>query len=140
MRWRVLAWRALAVAVLKYRLFDLDLIVNRALVYGGLTASVVGIYVLVVGYLGTLFRTGGNLPISLVATALVAISFQPLRDRLQRGANRLLYGQRDEPYAVSRNLDGNWREPCTGSGTSHDCRDRRYGAEATLCRHSAAAG
>lgn len=101
---------ALAVAVLKYRLFDLNLIVNRALVYGGLTVSIVGIYVMVVGYLGTLFRTGGNLPISLVATTLVAISFQPIRARLQRGVNRFLYGQRDEPYAVvarlGRRLEG----------------------------------
>ena len=95
---------ALAIAVLKYRLFDLDLVVNRALVYGGLTVSVVGIYVLVVGYLGALFRTGGNLFISLFATALVAIVFQPLRERLQRGANRLLWGQRDEPYAVLTGL------------------------------------
>lgn len=95
---------ALAVAVLKYRLFDLDLIVNRALVYGGLTAAVVGIYILVVGYLGTLFRTGGNLFISLVATTVVAVIFQPLRDRLQRGANRLMWGRRDEPYAVVAGL------------------------------------
>ncbi len=85
-------------------MFDLDLVVNRALVYGGLTVSVVGIYVLVVGYLGALFRTGGNLFISLFATALVAIIFHPLRERLQRGANRLLWGQRDEPYAVLTGL------------------------------------
>jgi signal transduction histidine kinase len=65
---------------------------------------VIGIYVLIVGYLGALFRTGGNLPISLVATGLVAVLFQPLRDRFQRGINRLLYGERDEPYAVVARL------------------------------------
>ncbi|MGA7672258.1 MAG: sensor histidine kinase [Nitrolancea sp.] len=100
----------LAIAVLKYRLFDLDLVINRALVYVGLTVSVVGIYILVVGYLGELFRTGGNLFISIIATALVAVVFQPLRERLQRGANRLLWGQRDEPYVVvaglGRRLEG----------------------------------
>jgi signal transduction histidine kinase len=94
----------LAIAVFRYRLFDLDLVVNRALVYGALSVSVVGIYVLVVGYLGTLFRTGGNLLISLIATTLVAVIFQPLRERLQRGANHLLWGQRDEPYAVVARL------------------------------------
>ncbi len=94
----------LAIAVLKYRLFDLDLVVNRALVYLGLTISVVGIYVLVVGYLGALFRTSGNVLISIIATALVAVIFQPLRERLQRGANRMLWGQRDEPYAVMAGL------------------------------------
>jgi hypothetical protein len=100
----------LAIAILKYRLFDIDAIINRALVYGGLTAAVVAIYTLIVGYLGTLFHTGGNLAISLVATGIVAILFQPLRQWLQRGANRLLYGERDEPYAVisrlGRRLEG----------------------------------
>lgn len=101
---------ALAVAVLRYRLFAIDVIINRALVYGGLTAAVIATYVLVVGYLGSLFRTGGNLAISLVATGIVAVLFQPLRQWLQRGANRLLYGERDEPYAVisrlGRRLEG----------------------------------
>ncbi|MFN8517084.1 MAG: sensor histidine kinase [Chloroflexia bacterium] len=95
---------SLAIAVFKYRLFAIDAIINRAIVYGGLTAAVIATYVLVVGYLGTLFRTSGNLAISLVATGLVAIIFQPLRERLQRGANRLLYGERDEPYAVISRL------------------------------------
>jgi signal transduction histidine kinase len=42
--------------------------------------------------------------ISLIATGLVAVLFAPLRDRLQRSVNRLLYGQRDEPYAVLSRL------------------------------------
>jgi hypothetical protein len=95
---------AIGIAVLKYRLYDIDLVVNRTLVYGALTACVVGIYVLVVGYLSALFRTGGNLPISLVATGIVAVLFAPLRDRLQRAANRLMYGERDDPYAVLSRL------------------------------------
>ncbi len=94
----------LAVAVMKYRLFDLDLVINRALVYLGLTVSVIGIYVVVVGYLGALFRTSGNLLISIVATGLVAVIFHPLREQLQRGANHMLWGQRDEPYAVVAGL------------------------------------
>jgi hypothetical protein len=67
---------SLALAILRYRLWDIDLIINRALVYGGLTASVVLLYVLVVGYLGAVFRTGGNLVISLLATGLVAVMRQ----------------------------------------------------------------
>ena len=94
---------AIGVAIFKYRLYDIDLVINRTLVYGTLTVIVVGIYVLVVGYLGALFRTGGDLAISLVATGVVAVLFAPLRDRLQQGVNRLMYGERDEPYAaVSR--------------------------------------
>ncbi len=94
---------AIGIAVLRHNLYDIDFIINRTLVYGALTAVVVGIYVLVVGYLGVLFSTGGNLAISLVATGLVAVLFAPLRDRVQSGVNRLMYGERDEPYiALSR--------------------------------------
>ncbi|HEX6556370.1 MAG TPA: GAF domain-containing sensor histidine kinase [Ktedonobacteraceae bacterium] len=95
---------SLAVAILRYRLWDIDLLINRTLVYGTLTACIIGLYILVVGYLGALFRTGNNLLISLVATGLVAVLFQPLRERLQRGVNRLLYGQRDEPSRVISRL------------------------------------
>ena len=95
---------SISVAILRYRLFDIDLVINRALVYGALTACVVGLYVLVVGYLGTVFRTGGNLAFSLIATGVVAVLFAPLRDRLQRAVNRLMYGERDDPYAVVSRL------------------------------------
>ncbi len=91
-------------AILRYRLWEIDLIINRTLVYGLLTASVAGIYMLVVGYLSLLFRTRDNFFISLVATGLVAVLFQPLRERLQRGINRLIYGERDEPYALLARL------------------------------------
>lgn len=94
---------AFGLAMQRYHLFNADLIINRTLVYGTLTACVVGIYVFVVGYLGALLHTEDNLLISLVATGLVAVLFQPLRDRLQRGINRLMYGERHDPYtALSR--------------------------------------
>ena len=54
--------------------------------------------------LGALFQAQGNLGVSLVATGLVAVLFQPLRGRLQRGVNRLMYGERDDPYAVISRL------------------------------------
>ncbi|MGH3087076.1 MAG: histidine kinase, partial [Rubrobacteraceae bacterium] len=95
---------SVGVAVLKHRLYDIDLIINRTLVYGALTACVVGIYAFVVGYLSVLFQTGGNLFFSLVATGAVAVLFAPLRDRLQRLVNRMIYGERDEPYAVVSRL------------------------------------
>ncbi|MFL5800884.1 MAG: histidine kinase [Roseiflexaceae bacterium] len=95
---------AIGAAILRYRLFDIDIIINRTLVYGALTASVVGIYVLVVGALGALVQARGSLLISLLATGVVAMLFQPLREYLQRAANRLLYGERDNPYAVLARL------------------------------------
>jgi signal transduction histidine kinase len=95
---------SIAVAILRARLWDIDLLINRALVYGALTASIVALYVLVVGYLSTLFQTSGNLLISLIATGLVAVLFQPLRARLQRGVNRLIYGEREDPYTALARL------------------------------------
>ena len=91
-------------AILRYKLWDIDLIINRTLVYGTLTVSIIGLYVLVVVSLGTLLRGRGNLFISLLATGLIAVLFQPLRLRLQRGVNRLMFGERDNPYHVISHL------------------------------------
>jgi signal transduction histidine kinase len=95
---------SIGAAILRHHLFDIDFIINRTLVYGTLTASVVGLYVLLVGGLGEIFRVHGNLAVSLLATGLVAVLFAPLRSRLQRGVNRLMYGDRDEPYKVLSRL------------------------------------
>jgi signal transduction histidine kinase len=95
---------SLGFAIVRARLWDIDVIINRTLVYGILSVCVIGVYVLVVGTLGALIGTNGNLVISLVATGLVAVLFQPLRAWLQRGVNRLLFGQRDEPYSVITRL------------------------------------
>jgi hypothetical protein len=91
---------SIGIAILRSHLWDIDILINRTLVYGLLTACIVGMYVFVVGYLGSLFHTNGHLLISLIATGLVAVAFQPLRALLQRGVNRLLYGLRDDPYVV----------------------------------------
>ena len=90
----------IAVAVLRYRLYDLDLVVNRALVYGVLTVAVVGSYVAVVGLVGSYLSRRGDVVVSLVVTGVVAVCFQPLRERVQRSVNRLMYGERDDPYAA----------------------------------------
>jgi signal transduction histidine kinase len=95
---------SLAIAVARYHLWDIDLVINRTLVYGALTACVLGIYALVVGAMGAFFHAQGNWLIAFLATGLVAILFQPLRERLQRGVNRLLYGHRDEPFEVLARL------------------------------------
>jgi signal transduction histidine kinase len=94
----------MGIAILKYRLYDIDLIINRTLVYGGLTAAIVGVYVLVVATLGALLPVRDNLFLSLLVAGLLAVLFNPLRERLQRAANRLMFGQRDDPYAVLSRL------------------------------------
>jgi signal transduction histidine kinase len=93
---------ATGVAIFKYRLYDIDLIISRTLVYGSLAAFITAVYVAVAVGVGALVGTGGrpNLGLSVLATAIVAIGFQPVRARLQRLANRLVYGRRATPYEV----------------------------------------
>ncbi|MDP9358956.1 MAG: histidine kinase [Chloroflexota bacterium] len=94
----------LAAAMLSRRLWGIELLVNRALVYGILTATFAGGYALFVGAAGLLVETRGNPLVAMLATGLAALLFQPLRSRLQRGANRLLYGDRDNPYLALARL------------------------------------
>lgn len=92
----------LAIAILHHRLFDIDLVLNRALVATVLTSAVLAIYVGVVALVGLVVAQA--FAGSLIATGIVAIMVQPLRARVQRGINRLMYGERDDPYAVVSRL------------------------------------
>ncbi|MER7394608.1 GAF domain-containing sensor histidine kinase [Streptomyces sp. NPDC000151] len=94
---------AIGVAVLRYRLYDIDRIINRTILYSALTACIGGVYVLVVALLGALFKQSER-GAFLAATTVIAVIATPLRARLQRGVDRLLYGQRGEPYAVISEL------------------------------------
>lgn len=98
------ALTCLAVAFLSDEMFRVEVALNRALVYSLLSLFVVAAYVLIVGYLSLVFQSSGSLWLSLVATGLVAVLFQPVRQRLQRFVNHLLYGDRAEPYAVIARL------------------------------------
>jgi signal transduction histidine kinase len=93
---------AMAVAILRYRLYEIDVALNRALVYGALASFITAVYVGIVVGIGTLIGSGGqpNLVLSIAATALVALAFQPVREWIERFANRLVYGQRATPYEV----------------------------------------
>ena len=93
---------SIGIAVLKYRLYDIDVVINRTLVYGALALFITAIYVAIVVGIGALIGSGGrpNLALSIVATAIVAVAFQPVRERIQKVANRLVYGKRATPYEV----------------------------------------
>jgi signal transduction histidine kinase len=93
---------SVAIAILRFRLYDIDVVISRTLVYGALAAFITAVYVGIVVGVGTLVGSGGqpNLVLSIVATAIVAVAFQPVRERLQKIANRLVYGQRATPYEV----------------------------------------
>jgi signal transduction histidine kinase len=88
-------------AVLKYRLYDIDVVINRAIVFGALAVFIGGVYVAVVVLLGgAIGATTTNPALSIAATAAVAVLFEPVRARVQRVANRLVYGERATPYEV----------------------------------------
>ena len=89
---------AIGIAILKYRLYDIDIVISKTLVYGSLAAFITVVYVGVVVGLGSL--VSANFVLSVAATAIVAVLFQPVRQRVQRWANRLVYGQRATPYEV----------------------------------------
>jgi signal transduction histidine kinase len=93
---------AVGLAMLRYRLYDIDVVISRTIVYGAMAAVITAMYVGIVVGVGSLVGSAGknNLLLSIVATAVVALVFQPLRGRLQAVANRLVYGQRATPYEV----------------------------------------
>lgn len=97
---------ALAVAILRYQAFDLEVLINRTLVWGGLTACVAAFYASTLLLLGLLLehQSQPRFVLMLVATGLVALGLQPLRQRLQRAVNRWMYGDRDDPAAVLARL------------------------------------
>jgi signal transduction histidine kinase len=97
---------ACAVAILKYRLYDIDVVISKAVVYAVLAAFITAVYVLLVVGIGTLAGFGGrpSLGLSILATALVAVAFQPVRAQAQRLANRLVYGTRATPYQALSEL------------------------------------
>jgi signal transduction histidine kinase len=91
---------SVCVAILRYRLFDIDLVINRTLVYLLLSAGVVGLYVAVIAAVDVVVGEPVEIGSGLLAAAVVALAFGPARSRLQQGVDRLLYGERRNPYRV----------------------------------------
>ncbi len=100
----VFLYAAIGIAILKYRLYEIDVLINRAVVYGGLAAFITAVYVLLVAVIGAFI--GATEGLALVATAIVAVAFQPVRARAQAIANRLVYGKRATPYEVLSEFSG----------------------------------
>jgi signal transduction histidine kinase len=95
-------------AILKHRLYDIDVVINKTVVFGALAAFITLVYVAIVVGIGHVIGSGDkpNLGLSILATAVVAIAFQPVRERVQHFANRLVYGERATPYEVLSEFSG----------------------------------
>ncbi|MFI1105257.1 sensor histidine kinase [Streptomyces melanogenes] len=92
------------IAVVRHRLLDIERVLSRSLLYASLTVSLTGLYIGAVSLFGLVLRRSAPGAAPLLATAVVAIALQPLRAALQRLASRLVYGLRDDPYAVLAGL------------------------------------
>ena len=99
---------AIGIAIFRYHLYDIDVVINKTLVYGSLAVFITGVYVAIVVGVGSLAQRGArpSLGLSIVATAVVAVAFQPVRAWVQRLANRLVYGRRATPYQVLADFAG----------------------------------
>jgi signal transduction histidine kinase len=91
---------ACAVAVLKYRLYDLDVVVRKTVVAGLLAGAFTVIYALVVLGVGAVVGRPGSSVLTFAAAAIAAVLLQPARGRARLIADRLVYGRRATPYEV----------------------------------------
>ena len=98
---------AVAFSILRYRLYDIDVVINKAVVFAVLAGFITAVYAGVVVGLGRLLPVGQqNLGLAILATALVAVAFEPVRLRVQHWANRLVYGRRATPYETLAAMTG----------------------------------
>jgi len=88
------------IAILKHGLYDLDVVVSKTVVYGVVAAFFTAVYVAVVVGIGTAIGSTRNPFLTVLAAALIALAFNPVRDRAKRFANRMVYGKRATPYEV----------------------------------------
>jgi signal transduction histidine kinase/plastocyanin len=95
---------ALVVGILRYRLWDIDVVVRRAVVFGALAAFIFAVYTVVVVVVGGALGSDDHVVASIAAMTVVAVAFEPVRERVHRVANRLVYGERATPYEVLAGL------------------------------------
>jgi signal transduction histidine kinase len=93
-------WVSIGIAVLKYRLYEIDIVISKAVLYGSLAVFITAVYAGLVVGVGTLAGNRRSALLSALAAAVVAVAFQPLRHRAGRLANRVVYGRRATPYEV----------------------------------------
>ena len=91
---------AIGVAVLKYRLYDIDVVIRKAVVAGAIAVFFTAVYVAIVGGVGALVQSHSTAVLSFIAAAIVAALFQPVMRRAGRLADRIVYGKRATPYEV----------------------------------------
>ena len=97
---------AVAVAVLKYRLYDLDIVVRKTVVAALVAGAFTAVYAIVVVAVGAVTGRPGSSPLTFAAAALAAVLLQPVRARAGLLADRMVYGKRATPYEVLSEFSG----------------------------------
>lgn len=112
----------IGIAIFRYRLYDIDFIVSKSITYLGLAVAIGGLYAAVVVLpllaIGGADGDGPGLVLPILATAVVAVAFEPIRLRMQRWANRLVYGDRATPHEVLSQVTSRLAESSVGDGTN----------------------
>jgi signal transduction histidine kinase len=91
---------SIGVAVLRYRLYDIDVVIRKAVIVTAIAAFFTIVYLAVVGGIGALVESRSTTALSFVSAAVVAALFQPVLRRARRLADRVVYGKRATPYEV----------------------------------------
>ena len=117
---------AFGVAIMRYKLYEIDAIISKSVAYLGLAVSIAALYAAVVVVplliIGLPEDGGPGLVLPIVATAVVAVLFEPIRSRLQHWANRLVYGNRATPQEVLSQLTDRLSENAADGSTDELAR------------------
>jgi signal transduction histidine kinase len=91
---------ACGIAIFQHGLYELDVVISKTVVYGVLAAFFAAVYLALVVGIGTLVGSTHNAVLTVLAAALIALAFNPVRERAKHLANRVVYGRRATPYEV----------------------------------------
>ena len=96
----------IGIAILRYRLYDLDLVISRTVGYLAVSALVAGLYLAIVGVVEAAMSESASTAVHVIAAVAAAAAFHPVRVRVQRAVDRLFYGERARPYEAVARLAG----------------------------------
>ncbi|MFT4415562.1 histidine kinase [Fredinandcohnia humi] len=96
---------AIAFAVFRYKLWEINVVIHRTVLYGSLSVFVVLFYVGAVWLISKALRSEDNFLASIITAGIIAVVFHPLKERLQTMVNRMIYGERDNPYSILNQLN-----------------------------------
>ena len=91
---------AVGIAITRYGLYSIDIVISRSVTYGALAVFIGGVYIVLVAGIGEMLGRESSFGLSIAATVVVAMAFEPARRWVERRANRLVYGNRATPYEV----------------------------------------